>query len=61
MSEDGEDGEWSGLFKGSLAAKGMSLGFVAPKICEGKPVVQLQQAKGTETWSAALIFYVMGY
>lgn len=45
-------------------ARGMSLGFVAPKMKEGKPAVQLQQAeisKGNEKWAYAVIFYVIGY
>ena len=62
--QDKEANEWEGLFKGSLNAKGMPLGFVAPKICDGKPVVQLQKAevdKGSCKWASAIVFYVIGY
>lgn len=37
-------GAWSNLFKGSLTAKGVSLGFVAAKIVDGKTVAHLDPA-----------------
>lgn len=34
-------GAWSGLFEGSLTAKGVYLAYVALKIVEGKTIAQL--------------------
>ncbi|XP_056688055.1 uncharacterized protein [Spinacia oleracea] len=55
---------WVNLFQGShLTAKGTSLSFIAPTISEGSPVAVLDNvdiAKMSAIWDAALIMYVVG-
>lgn len=38
--------QWGGLFKNSLAGKGMSLSFIPPEMKEGIPVGLIQGAVG---------------
>lgn len=56
--------QWNNLFSGSqLAAKGMSLQFVAPVVKEGKAVAQLQESDIvalSEKWATSVILYVLG-
>lgn len=55
---------WSALFKGNFTDKGMKLGFVAPKVVDGRTVAPLDPidlANGSIKWNSALILYVIGF
>lgn len=55
---------WANIFSSNrLAAKGMSLKYVAPMIKEGEKIVQLRKEdveKETEKWKTTVILYVVG-
>ena len=55
---------WVSLFKPKpLTAKGVSLSFISPTVCDGSPVAMLEQADLDEMsviWESAVIMYVVG-
>ena len=61
---DMEPKPWVSLFKGSsLPSKGFALNFIAPTVCDGKPIAVLDKheiQKMNDLWGNAVVMYVVG-